>query len=67
MAPLFLTQAEVEHLTNRIKPRAQRCALDRMGIHYLTRPDGRPIIPRATIERPSEPDHLRVQPNWSAL
>lgn len=68
MTTTFLDDADVERLTKRTRLAAQRRALDRMGVRYLTRPDGRPIVPRVAIERLYEPAPAAPpQPNWSAL
>ncbi len=44
MTPLWLTTEQIKALTGRQMPAAQCRALDAMGIKYLTRPDGSPIV-----------------------
>ena len=61
----FLTEEELRHITGRCRRRAQIRALARMGVGYLVRPDGRPIVTRQSLEmsvsgseidRSAEPD-----------
>lgn len=41
---MLLTDAELEQLTERRQPAAQRRALERMGVTYRKRPSGRPAV-----------------------
>jgi len=61
----FLTEEELRHITGRRRYRAQIRALTCMGIGYVVRPDGRPIVTRRSREmsvsgsereRAAEPD-----------
>lgn len=45
----FLTDLELEQLTGKKQPAAQRRALERVGIHYIPRADGRPVVQREDI------------------
>ncbi|WP_082806182.1 DUF4224 domain-containing protein [Marichromatium gracile] len=63
----FLSEEDIKRMTKRVRPSAQRRALDRMGVRYLTRPDGRPIVARATIEHSVTERSISPEPNWSAL
>lgn len=65
---MFLTVAELQELTGRATPAAQRRALDAMRIPYRRRPDGTPAVLRTTVmtllgptgqtERPAPRLHL---------
>ena len=66
-APAFLTDDDVRRLTGRQRHGAQRRALDRMGIHYWQRPDGRPVVSRALVEQRAENEPAPIEPNWGAL
>lgn len=46
----FLTEEELRHITGRRRYRAQIRALACMGIGYIVRPDGRPIVTRQSLE-----------------
>ena len=41
---MLLTSTEIEALTGKRRPSAQVRALRRMGVRYLLRPDGRPVV-----------------------
>lgn len=47
---LTLTPAELQELTGKRRADAQRRALDRMGLRYAVRPDGRPTVLRSHVE-----------------
>ena len=48
-SPTFLSDAEVAELCAPLKQgAAQRAFLDRVGMRYITRPNGRPIVFRAS-------------------
>ena len=50
----FLTDLELEQLTGKKQPAAQRRALERVGIHYIPRADlnGRPSGSKADARKP---------------
>ena len=68
---MVLTNAEIIEITGKSRYRAQAMALARMGVPYLIRPDGRPIVSRIAFERVVGDDDARqveeVGPNLGAL
>ncbi len=68
---MVLTNAEIIEITGKSRYRAQAMALARMGVPYLIRPDGRPIVSRIAFERVVGDDDARqieeVSPNFGAL
>jgi hypothetical protein len=65
----FLTDEELRYITGRSRYRAQVRALGRMGIGYIVRPDGRPIVTREALEV-SVGGYKRdraVEPDFSSL
>lgn len=62
---MFLTAAQLADLTGRVRPRAQRRALERMGIRHHVRPDGRPVVATAALLDAQAP--APIGPDWSAL
>jgi len=68
---VVLTNAEIIEITGKSRYRAQAMALARMGVPYLIRPDGRPIVSRIAFERVVGDDDARqieeVSPNFGAL
>lgn len=46
----FLSAAEISQLTARRQSRAQRMALNHMGVMHKTRPDGTLVVARAHVE-----------------
>ena len=65
-AAVFLYQPDLQRLTGRERPSAQRRALDRMGVAYWVRPDGRPVVARAAVEG-RESAAGPAEPNWAAI
>jgi len=65
-AAVFLGAADLQRLTGRERPSAQRRALDRMGVAYWVRPDGRPVVARSAVEG-RESAGASVEPNWAAI
>lgn len=47
---LFLSAPDLEQLTGRKRPGAQRRALEQMGIAFVPDPEGRPRVLRALVE-----------------
>ena len=66
-AATLLTQDDLRTLTGKQRPAAQRRALDRMGIRYHVRPDGRPVVPAAALVGGDSATLKQDQPDWSAL
>ena len=69
-SPIYLTPREVADITGKQRYRAQARALARMGVHFLTRPDSRPIVSRLAFESAMGNDaaHLiEAEPNFEAL
>ena len=68
---MFLSHEEVGELTGRVRYTAQRRALRAMGIEHWVRPDGRPMVARASIDRPAEPRRrtkdCEEEPNGTAV
>ncbi len=68
---MILSQEEIHQVTGRKRYRAQAIVLARMGVPYLIRPDGRPIVSRIAFERVVGDDDARqveeVGPNLGAL
>jgi hypothetical protein len=65
----FLTEEELRHITGRRRYRAQIRALACMGIGYVVRPDGRPIVTRRALEMSvsgSDRD-VAAEPDFSSL
>ena len=46
MSDLYLTQKEIEHISGKVKPAAQRRSLVAMGYIVKDRPDGTFWVPR---------------------
>jgi len=63
---MLLSEKEIRALTGRVRPTAQRRALERMGIAHHVRPDGRPVVTWSAVDgsRESAKD---TAPNWTAL
>ena len=59
------SQDQIEQITGKTRPAAQRRALDRMGIRYFVRPDGRPVVVADALRDEVEP--ARTEPDWSVL
>lgn len=47
----WLTDRELVEATHRRQPSAQARALQRMGVHFIRRPDGTLLVGRQAIER----------------
>ncbi len=70
MSPIHLTPREVAEITGKQRYRAQARSLARMGVQFLVRPDGRPIVSRLAFENAMGNDatHLiEAEPNFGAL
>ena len=68
----FLTEEEVQALTERKVRRAQVSVLNSMGIEHRVRPDGSVAILRAHIIKVfdggnAQPKTKEVVPNWDAM
>ncbi len=67
---VFLTNHELQTLTGRKRYSAQVRVLAIMGLRFLVRPDGRPIVSRLAFESAMGNDaaHLiEAEPNFEAL
>lgn len=64
---LLCTTDDIAAITGRVRPAAQRRALDRVRIPYRVRPDGKPIVARATIERGGGDVATVVEPDWGRI
>jgi len=62
---LCLTVDELKELTGKMRPTAQRKALNIMGIDSRTRPDGKLIVLRSAVE--PTPSRNSARPNLKAL
>lgn len=63
----LLTPKDLEALTGKQRIRAQRRALDRMGVRYLLRGDGSPATTWSAVNRALMDETAEVEPDWSAL
>ena len=65
-SPLCLTAKEVEMLTGRSRPSAQRRALQHMAIDHKQRPDGSIVVLRSVLDAVLGIGHAtrRTEPNW---
>lgn len=50
MTAPWLSDAELVDATHRARPSAQARALDRIGVHYVRRPDGSLLVSRDALE-----------------
>jgi hypothetical protein len=66
LLPLCLTAKEVEMLTGRSRPSAQRRALQHMAIDHKQRPDGSIVVLRSVLDAVLGIGHAtrRTEPNW---
>lgn len=46
----FLTDADVIYMTNAKRFGTQRRALEAQGIRFFTRDDGKPIVPKTSVD-----------------
>lgn len=64
---MFLTPDELERLTGgRKRFSAQRRALDRMGIRYITAANGEPLVKTADLDAKPRPAQ-RTGPRWHLI
>lgn len=68
---MFLTQDEVQELTQRQRRDAQRRVLVQMGISHKVRPDGSLAVLKAHVEKVFDGKlasaKLAAEPDWDAL
>lgn len=69
---MFLTPEDIAALTLKTQRKAQRAALNFMGIDHKIRPDGSIVVLRAHVEKmlgASMPPAAgkKREPNWSAI
>lgn len=55
---MFLTETELEQLTNRQRPSAQARVLVHLGIPYLERPDGSLVVLAAHVQPEAKTTNL---------
>ena len=48
---ICLTKQELKQLTGKTQFKAQNRALAQMGIQYVNRPDGSPVVMRQTLDK----------------
>ena len=64
----MILDADTLHaLTGKRRPKAQRQALDAMGVPYRVRPDGHVVVIAADLEHRATPAAQVPAPNWAAL
>ncbi len=63
---MFLSAADLFRLTKRVKPSAQRRALDRLGIRYTLAADGEPLVRVDWLDGGSPPGR-NSGPRWDLL
>jgi len=59
----FLSEDDVFRLTGRVRFRAQREALDRLGIAYIASADGRPLVRESALDGRK----TRREPRWDLI
>jgi hypothetical protein len=67
---LFLSADEMIELTGKYRKASQIAALRQMGIKHSVRPDGRPLVSRAHVDRihgAADNGRSTDQPNWEAI
>lgn len=52
---MFLTDEQVQHLTGRERPSAQRRVLDTLEIEYTRDADGRPVVLASSVDKTFQP------------
>jgi len=65
----FLTEDELRHITGKRRHCAQIRALAGMGIGYIVRPDGRPIVTRRALDVSVSGSRMETtdEPDFSSL
>lgn len=61
MGELCLSKDELFELTARVKYRAQSRALDKMGVSYIPRADGFPLVNRQHFDQLSGADNVTTK------
>lgn len=65
---LFLAPEEIQHLTGKKRPSAQRRVLAHMGIRFRVNSLGRPVVCRSAVEADAEQTGERkTKPDLEAL
>lgn len=67
---LFLNAEELIELTGKQRRASQIAALRQMGIKHSIRPDGKPLVSRAHVDRihgAADNGKATDQPNWEAI
>jgi hypothetical protein len=64
----MLTTKEIRYLTNRVQAKAQSAALKTMGIDFITRPDGSPVVLESSLNPCTvNKEHQPIQENFDSL
>ncbi len=66
LLPFCLTKKEIQELTLKRHHGAQVRTLAEMGIRYIVRPDGSPVVLHSALERPDTQARIN-QPDFSTL
>lgn len=71
---MFLTNEELQSLTARVQQKAQIKALAKMGVPFIVRPDGKPMVLRSYLEKkfgegqePTQTGRKKTAPNLSMV
>lgn len=65
--PFCLTKKELQELTLKIHHGAQVRALAEMGIRYIVRPDGSPVVLHSALDEVPINQRRSSQPDFSSL
>lgn len=65
--PFCLTKKELQELTLKIHHGAQVRALAEMGIRYIVRPDGSPVVLHSALDEVPVSQRRSSQPDFSSL
>lgn len=63
---MILTDEELVTLTGRIRPSAQRRALDSMNVIYRIRPDNSLVVLWSDLQSQPKPQRKVIEPNFAA-
>lgn len=63
---MFLTAADVERLTGKVRFSAQRRALDRLGVRYKVADTGEPLVLVDALDSPGTKAR-NVGPRWDRI
>lgn len=63
---MFLTAAEVQRLTGKVRFSAQRRVLDGLGIRYVLAATGEPMVRSADLDDPGTKER-NGEPHWDRI